>query len=381
VRLRPRVTGTIKLSVLDWEDTIDRTALGFDQLKPPGLAEVAVLGADGRPIASADAERNRARRVTVDCDHGPVIAIAGRFVHTSVSTTVGALLDAVPVGVRVCDTRPIALPPGQQELLISPGEAFVVDSAQLSGPLSGRPAGPDRAADSGVTPAATGAWGAAQREVRVAGRPSARVLVVPESVNPGWVARAGDGTPLAPVVVNGWQQGWVLPAGTSGTVTLTFGPDRLYRAGLAVGLALLPLLTLLAWWPGRRRRDRDAERDQDPPAGPWAPRRVVAAGAGLAVGGAIAGVAGVAVFGAALGLLYLLRHRPRGYTAATLGLTAGGLIAAGAVLSGHPWRSVDGYAGHWAGVQVLALISVAVLTAAAVTRGPREQSCGSAARS
>ena len=65
--LKSRVTDTVTVSLLDWEDVIDRTALGFDQLKPPGLAEIAALGADGRPIAAADAARNRAREITVDC--------------------------------------------------------------------------------------------------------------------------------------------------------------------------------------------------------------------------------------------------------------------------------------------------------------------------
>ena len=40
-----------------------------------------------------------------------------------------------------------------------------------------------------------------------------------------------------------------------------------------------------------------------------------------------------------------------------------GLILAGAALSRYPWRSVDGYVGHSAGVQALALISLAALTA------------------
>jgi arabinofuranan 3-O-arabinosyltransferase len=40
------------------------------------------------------------------------------------------------------------------------------------------------------------------------------------------------------------------------------------------------------------------------------------------------------------------------------------MILAGAVLSRHPWRSVDGYAGHAAGVQLLALISLAAVAAA-----------------
>jgi arabinofuranan 3-O-arabinosyltransferase len=47
-------------------------------------------------------------------------------------------------------------------------------------------------------------------------------------------------------------------------------------------------------------------------------------------------------------------------------VAAGGLIAAGAVLSRGPWRSVDGYLGHSAGVQFLALLSVAMLAASTV---------------
>lgn len=361
IRLQPRVTDTVTLSLLGWEDILDRTALGFDQLKPPGLAEVAVLGPHGQPVAPPDAARNRSRRVSIDCDHGPVIAIAGRFVHTSIATTAGALLDGEPVAAQLCDRRPIALPPGEQELLISPGSAFVVDGAQLSGPLAAR-----SAAGPAVTPAVTGSWSAARRDVRVAGAPASRVLVVPESINPGWAARTEDGTRLAPVAVNGWQQGWVLPPGTAGTITLVFGPNRPYRNGMAAGLALLPLLALLAWWPAR------VPRGHTGPAAPWRPRRRLAAAAALGVGALIAGAVGAAVFGAALGLLYALRHRQRAYDAARLGLSAGGLIAAGAVLSRHPWRSPDGYLGYSAGVQLLALISVAALVATAVLQLPPE---------
>ena len=53
-------------------------------------------------------------------------------------------------------------------------------------------------------------------------------------------------------------------------------------------------------------------------------------------------------------------------------LSAGGLILAGAALSRHPWRSVGGYAGHSANVQLLALISLAVLAASVVTVAGRE---------
>jgi arabinofuranan 3-O-arabinosyltransferase len=355
--LKPRTTDTVTISLLDWKDVIDRTALGFDQLKPPGLAEIAALGDDGKPIAAADAARNRAREVSVDCPDGPVIAIAGRFVHTAIHTTVGTLLDGAPVAAQACDPQPIMLPTGQQELLVSPGAQFVVDGAELSGPLAAQSAS---AAATSVPPVSTGVWGPARREVRIADATTSRVLVVPESINTGWVARAGAGTRLTPVAVNGWQQGWVVPAGTSGTITLTFAPNSLYRAGLAGGLALLPLLALMAWWPPRRRPD-------DPEARPWSPG-LWAAAAMLAAGAVIAGAVGVAVFAAALGLRWVLRDRPRRRDVLTVGASAGGLILAGAALSRHPWRSVDGYAGHSAGVQLLALLSVAALAAAVVMR-------------
>jgi arabinofuranan 3-O-arabinosyltransferase len=349
--LRPRLTDSVTLSLLDWRDVIDRNALGFDQLKPPGLAGVAVLGADGNPIAPTDPARNRGREIVVDCDQGPVIAVAGRFVHTSIRTTAGALLDGDPIPAIPCDRAPIALPPGQQEFLISPGAQFVVDGAQLTAPgLDRGAAGPPPVA------AVAGTWGPDRREVRAPASAHSRVLVIPESINPGWVART-SGARLTPVAVNGWQQGWVVPAGDPGTITLTFTSNSLYRAGLALGLALLPLLAALAWW-----RTRQAD---DAPAQPWTPGPWAAVSV-LAAGALIAGATGAVMVGGALGLRYALRHRERLRDRVTVAISAGGLILAGASLSRYPWRSVDGYAGHSASVQLLALISLAMLAASVV---------------
>ncbi|WP_207546343.1 alpha-(1-_3)-arabinofuranosyltransferase [Mycolicibacterium monacense] len=353
IRLTPHRTDTIAVSLLDWNDIIDRTSLGFDQLKPPGLAEVTALDRRGDPIGAADAGENRGRTVDVPCGAGPIIGVAGQFVPTRVTATVGALLDGEPVLARPCRTEPIALPAGQQELLVSPGATFVIDGVQLAAPAA-RDITP-----APTTPADTGAWGPDRREVRVVPGQRDRVLVVPESVNPGWQARGPGGDLLTPVVVNGWQQGWVVPADTEGAVTLSFRSNTLYRAGLIGGLALLPLLALLVWLPARRRRD-------DEPAHPWRVPAVAAAGGVLAVGAVISGWAGVVVVGGVLGVRYLLRNRERLLDRFTLGVTAGGLTLAGAVLSQHPWRSVDGYVGFEPGVQLLALVSVAALAASAV---------------
>ena len=226
--LTPRVTDTVKLSMLDWDDVIDRTALGFRpaQAARPGRGRRRWTPR-GVPIAAADAARNRARAIELPCGRGPIIGVAGQFVQTSIDTTVGALLDGEP-DRRADRARPgrSRCPPGQQELLISPGAAFIVDGVQL-----GRPAGRSKYDSAATVPAQIGSWSADHREVDVAPSAASRVLVVPESVNPGWVAHSADGARLTPVTVNGWQQGWVLPPGTAGPITLTFASNAPYRSG------------------------------------------------------------------------------------------------------------------------------------------------------
>jgi arabinofuranan 3-O-arabinosyltransferase len=188
-------------------------------------------------------------------------------------------------------------------------------------------------------------------------------LVVPESVNPGWVAHTADGAALTPVIVNGWQQGWVLPAGLRGTVTLSFPSNAAYRTALVVGLSLLPALLALALVPARRR-----PRSDEPPR-PWNPGPLSVAGL-LAAGALIGGAGGLAVFAVALAGGYLLRRRQPLVDRLTLATTATGLILAGALLSRYPWRSVDGYIGQSPWVQLPALIALGALAASLLPAPP-----------
>lgn len=353
--LHPRTTDSIRVWLLDWDDVIDRTSLGFDQLKPPGLAEIVALDGRGAPIGAADADANRARGISLPCGRGPVIGVAGEFVQTSVTTTVGDLLDGRPVPARPCRTEPIALPAGQQELLISPGPALIVDGVQLATPRA------REIVPATTSPVAVELWSNDHREVSLGPSEAARILVVPESSSPGWVARDDAGVTLAPVTVNGWQQGWVVPAGTQGTVTLDFASNATYRAGLIGGLAVLPLLLLLAFVPMRR------PGPPAPAARPWHPRPLVIGAATAVAAGVISGLVGVLAAGAAVGARYLLRRRHRLRDGLTVGTAAFGLILAGAALSQNPWRSVDGYVGHSAGVQFLALLSVVAVAVSTMT--------------
>ncbi|MGJ3559465.1 hypothetical protein ACR6C2_14940 [Streptomyces sp. INA 01156] len=76
--------------------------------------------------------------------------------------------------------------------------------------------------------------------------------------------------------LDGWQQGWLIPAGESGTVKLSYGPATLYDAALIGGGVGIAVLIGLALW--RRRAENPAnpestESTDAPQPAPPAPDR------------------------------------------------------------------------------------------------------------
>jgi arabinofuranan 3-O-arabinosyltransferase len=94
-------------------------------------------------------------------------------------------------------------------------------------------------------------WEVTHRVVEVGAGPEA-LLRIPENANDGWVATV-DGRPLQRSRVDGWQQAWVLPAGSRTEVRLDFLPDNAYRARLLAGLIAALALLLVALLPVRRK--------------------------------------------------------------------------------------------------------------------------------
>ncbi|QCQ93996.1 DUF3367 domain-containing protein [Rhodococcus sp. SGAir0479] len=356
VALEPHVTDTITLSLVRWDRVLDRTGLGFLQLQPAGLAEVVALGADGEPVPGT-ATTPSERPVTVGCDAGPTLTVDGTTVPMSVTATARQLATGQPVTATACTPGPVPLPQGRQDVVVAPGAAFTVDRLQLD---AAPPPSPPAVASPGI-----GRWTENVRELDVAATGADQLLVVPESTNVGWTATAPDGTELQPIVVGGWQQGWIVPAGTSGTVTLEFPSDRWYRAGIAFGLLLLIPLALLAFV--RRRSAAGASEPKAVPPRPW--HSVVAAAVGVvAVATVVAGPVGTAVTvlagAAAVGLSW---WRGEAFAARFLVGTAGvSLVIASVLLSTGPWRAADGYVGHSLLIQLFALIGVVCVGLAAL---------------
>nr|WP_237421832.1 DUF3367 domain-containing protein [Gordonia sp. SID5947] len=351
VQLDSAVTDRIDLTVTKTADLIDVNNLGFARPAPAGISEVQISPAPPAPPADD-------RIVEIGCDAGIGLTVSGQVIGMSVRTTAAALRAGEPVVARPCTPEGVELGGGEQELSVNPGAAFTVD--QVSLPVRGAP---DDGGSSPVVPQVTD-WSSTHRSVQVDSAARQRILVVPESTNNGWQADLG-GRPLKPVVMNGWQQGWLVPPGAAGTVTLTYRFDSLYRWSLGLGLALVALLLALAWWPRRSTDDVDPA-DDDRPRDGVTPGWVTAAAAvsWLGTSWLLTGWWGLATSVLLGGISLWLRPRTGVATVfaamllATLGLASG------------PWHASDGYHGFDWWVQLPALIAVSLTVWLVTLDGP-----------
>ena len=69
--------------------------------------------------------------------------------------------------------------------------------------------------------------GTANRQIQV-GPGAQSFLAVAQNYNSGWKATL-NGRALTPVRLDGWEQAYVVPAGSGGTVIMTFPADTWYR--------------------------------------------------------------------------------------------------------------------------------------------------------
>ena len=219
---------------------------------------------------------DRSQPVTISCAEGPVVQVAGQQISFSVKTTIGGLTSLQPLAVTPCGASKVALPSGQNRLETTMGTSpfdldtlGLVDPALLDSPLQ-------EPRDVSVE-----SWNENTRVVSIDPGPAA-YLVVNENFSTGWKATLGGKT-LQSMKIDGWRQGFVVPSGIGGVVTLEFTPARPYQIGLIVGFVLVALLIGLALVPGRLGR-----RDPDPiRAGTWPAWLLIAVTvvAAIAVGG------------------------------------------------------------------------------------------------
>ncbi|MGW1888950.1 alpha-(1-_3)-arabinofuranosyltransferase domain-containing protein [Streptomyces sp. NPDC002004] len=237
-RLDITVTGTAPMTLHN------PVADGQLQL-PVGLSEVYVPALDRYRTPQPSPSRS----FTLPCGKGPDVAVDGTLYATGARGTVRDLVERRPVAVTLCPAPTLSLGSGTHRVEAGDAGPLAVTDVTLTRGSAAPPAGAGR--HLGVRD-----WLGDRRAVTV-GSGGAAYLSTYENVNDGWKA-ALNGKELTPVRLDGWQQGWLVPAGRGGTVTLSYEPARWYDAGLVAGGAGVVALAALVLWLRRRER---------PPAG------------------------------------------------------------------------------------------------------------------
>jgi arabinofuranan 3-O-arabinosyltransferase len=307
VPIEPLRTDRLRLMLAGWDKRVTvNSRTSRPTSVPPAIGEVRLTGAEDlvyRPDPTS--------RTGSICGFGPDVTVGGTTVRTRVVGTLGDVMAGNELIISPCSAplTSVRLSPGAHRLVVGRSDLVVPTRVSL-----GRAASqPEQ------RPVEAQRWDTSRRSVVVDPGPEA-LLRVAESANAGWTAML-DGERLPPVQVDGWQQGWVVPAGSGGVVELTYAPTATQKSGLAVGL-LTALLALVIGFarPGSGGGYRTESRPGVQRG--WA--AVVVVPAGLLLAGATGGVVAVLA-------LLVAGHRWAPLTAFVAVASAGALVVAAAL--------------------------------------------------
>lgn len=214
-----------------------------DQLRISFLDETGVdgIGVAELRISGLAPERNTSSeeaQVLVACGDGPSVQLGDRSIETRVVGSLADISAGRELDLRPCGREPLAGEPGEQQLRVTNPQGFAVTELWLTPTARTETApGPQPLAE--VTK-----WTPTSRTVHVNSEQVA-VLSIPESHNAGWTARV-DGRQLESVVLDGWKQGWLVPASARGSVVLSFAPQASFLVAIVMGLGAAGLVMLAA---------------------------------------------------------------------------------------------------------------------------------------
>ncbi|MBM9623360.1 alpha-(1-_3)-arabinofuranosyltransferase domain-containing protein [Streptomyces zhihengii] len=349
-RFAPITTDRMDITISEQAPLTLHNPVADDQLQlPVGLSELHIPALEKYRTPRPAPEKT----FSLPCGKGPVVSVDGQFLETRAEGRVRDLTERRPVKVSLC-TEGGGVELGRRSHTVEAGDAgpLAVDSVTLSTGDPGAVAAPRGAG--------TLSGDGDRRTVRV-GAGEAAYLQIHENHNAGWKAEL-DGEELEPLRIDGWQQGWLVPEGDGGTVTLSYEPSRVYTAGLAAAGVLLLILGALA--VGRRRAGPDAGPDAD---------HVRAPAPGLLLGTVALTLVAVAVAGPVALVVPVLALVARLRPGLLVPVAFAAMTAAGAVaLAGGTDGPAAGRGAYGALAQLLALTALfAALVTVTADRRPR----------
>ena len=345
-RLAVRVTGAENAFSIDQD--------GVRSQMPVGVGEIRLRGLPLAPISLSRDVR------TWRCGSGPTIVVNGIPLRTRLRASPAEIFAMRPVPAELCRDAPLGLRGGENTIAVRGSEIADPEAVLLGSHVGGVRVEPADVA----TPSAV--------ERRIEPVPGARIIVRRENANPGWEASQG-GRPLASVVVDGWQQGWLVDGGPQ-RGRATFAPAGGSRLGLLGGAALYVLRRARALVPARRWPGAELA-----PIGVARVRPVVLLGGGLLGAGLLGGWVGAGCFVVAAAVMTVARRSEHEAFPWLVGSLP--LVAATAYFV-RPWGSVSGWAGALAWPHYLVLLTVSAVVVAGVDPLPtlRSRMAGTSTR-
>jgi arabinofuranan 3-O-arabinosyltransferase len=306
-----------------------------------GISELTVSGVPRNvPVAP--------RTIHATCGKGPRVRIDDKTYETSVAASSADLVDGSAVSVSPCGAGP-TLSVGEHTFSLVSDTVWRPVRVSLTRQDLSQAAG-------GAQPLSPSTWTRSHRTVPVPARAEDSFLAVDENINAGWRATFA-GKSLTPVTIDGWKQGFVVPKGAAGVITLTYGPARTFTWSLGLGFALLGgLMVAIGFLTRRRAGVGVAIRSTRAP--------VVHSILLIAVLGLIGGTVGALAAVVAVALSQVARRRADSRAILIgLGVLLASFGAAGILLVLRPAGGAHTYFGERPASQLLVLVALAMAAA------------------
>lgn len=242
---------------------------GTPRVLPVAITEIKLHDLNGAPVTLEPL----GERISEHC-RTDLLEIDGAPVGVRLRAAVSTALQRGPIEIELC-SEPLLLGSGRHRVVTVAGRQTGVDLDRIVlrsvGSSSGSPDGSQARENQarGVQPAAL-----PQPEFERLGPHLFRAtwlagesdgwLILKESQNAGWVARIGDGSDTPSTLIDGYANGWWLPADVENReITLEWTPQRVILPGVVLSAIVLMVILFLVFVPSTRSRDSAVRAERE----------------------------------------------------------------------------------------------------------------------